>query len=108
MAMLMTEQVRFYYSNNKAQSFLDGLKTVQKHYQFTPMETVKNQGVVSTENYNPVVELMRFYTPFGVKQYNLQLKDKTWADNVLYRQDVSDLKYDEQSGSLDWYQHWEL
>ena len=36
---------------------------------------------------------MRFYTPFGVKQYNtLQLKDKTWAENVLYRQDVSDLR----------------
>lgn len=36
---------------------------------------------------------MRFYTPFGVKQYNtLQLKDKTWADNVLYRQDISELR----------------
>jgi hypothetical protein len=37
--------------------------------------------------------MMRFFTPFGVKQYNnLQLKDKTWAENVFYRQDVSDLR----------------
>ena len=51
------------------------------------------QGVVATENYNPAVELMRFFTPFSVKKYNaLQLKDKTWQDNVYYRQDISDLK----------------
>lgn len=50
------------------------------------------QGVVATENYNPIIELLRFFTPFGVHQYNyIQLKDKNWFDKVSYRQDISEL-----------------
>lgn len=50
------------------------------------------QGVVPTENYDPVIELMRFFTPFGVGKYNnLKLKDKNWAEQVYYRQDISEL-----------------
>ncbi|MCZ4224625.1 PNGase F N-terminal domain-containing protein [Pedobacter rhodius] len=50
------------------------------------------QGVVATATYNPVIELMRFFTPFGVGKYNnLKLKDKNWADKVYYRQDISEL-----------------
>jgi GLPGLI family protein len=84
----------FIIPTDKATSFLDGLKNDKKSL---PVYTNGNgreyQGVVSTNDYDPVVELMRFYTPFGVKQYNnLQLKDKTWAENVFYRQDVSDLR----------------
>lgn len=52
----------------------------------------KYQGVAITENYLPALELMRFFTPFGIKQYNhIQLKDKTWHDIVSYRQDISEL-----------------
>ena len=84
----------FIIPTDKTQLFLDGLKNGAKTLPiYTNGNGKEYQGVVSTENYNPVVELMRFYTPFGVKQYNtLQLKDKTWADNVLYRQDISDLR----------------
>ncbi|QBZ96612.1 PNGase F N-terminal domain-containing protein [Flavobacterium sangjuense] len=84
----------FIIPTDKATSFLDGLKNGTKTLPiYTNGNGKEYQGVVATENYNPVVELMRFYTPFGVKQYNtLQLKDKTWAENVLYRQDVSDLR----------------
>ena len=79
---------------NKTLSFLDGLQNGAKTLPIYNNGNGKEyQGVVATENYNPVVELMRFFTPFGVKQYNnLQLKDKSWAENVLYRQDVSDLR----------------
>lgn len=49
-------------------------------------------GMVRTENYSPLIELMRFFTPFGIKQYNyLQLKDKTWEERAFYRQEVSEL-----------------
>mgnify|MGYP000867203524 FL=1 len=35
---------------------------------------------------------MRFFTPFGIKQYNyLQLKDKTWEESAFYRQEISEL-----------------
>ncbi|WP_445454011.1 GLPGLI family protein [Flavobacterium sp. 25HG05S-40] len=84
----------FMIPTDKAISFLDGLKNGAKTLPvYTNGNGKEYQGVVATADYNPVVELMRFYTPFGVKQYNtLQLKDKTWADNVFYRQDVSDLR----------------
>ncbi|WP_396194540.1 PNGase F N-terminal domain-containing protein [Flavobacterium sp.] len=83
----------FLIPTDKELSFLNGL---QNGVKTLPIYTNGNgkeyQGVVSTENYNPLVEMMRFFTPFGVKQYNyLELKNKTWADNVLYRQDISDL-----------------
>ncbi|MFZ4679682.1 MAG: GLPGLI family protein [Flavobacterium sp.] len=84
----------FIIPNNKTLSFLDGLQNGAKTLPIYNNGNGKEyQGVVATENYNPIVELMRFFTPFGVKQYNnLQLKDKTWTENVLYRQDVSDLR----------------
>ncbi|WP_162127305.1 PNGase F N-terminal domain-containing protein [Flavobacterium phycosphaerae] len=84
----------FIIPTNKSISFLDGLQNGLKSLPIYNNGNGKEyQGVTATENYNPVVELMRFYTPFGVKQYNtLQLKDKTWAENVLYRQDVSNLR----------------
>lgn len=79
---------------NKEKSFLDGLKSGKE-----VLPTFENgngktyQGVVATENYNPIVELMRFFTPFGIKQYNyIELKDKKWHDIVSYRQDISDLR----------------
>jgi len=79
---------------DKPISFLDGMRNGIKTLPIYNNGNGKEyQGVVAKENYNPIVELMRFFTPFGVKQYNtLQLKDKTWAENVLYRQDVSDLR----------------
>lgn len=52
----------------------------------------KYQGVVRTDSFTPLVELMRFFTPFGVGHFNyLKLKDKIWEDAVFYRQDISDL-----------------
>lgn len=84
----------FVIPTDKAASFLDGLKNGAKTLPiYTNGNGKEYQGVTATSDYNPVVELIRFFTPFGVKQYNtLQLKDKTWADNVFYRQDVSDLR----------------
>ncbi|MFN3968444.1 GLPGLI family protein [Flavobacterium sp.] len=84
----------FMIPTDKELSFLNGLQNGAKTLPiYTNGNGKEYQGVVTTENYNPVLELMRFFTPFGVKQYNyLELKNKTWAENVLYRQDVSDLR----------------
>lgn len=50
-------------------------------------------GVTATENYNPAVEIMRFFTAFGINKFNnLQLKDKTWQTISPYRQDITELK----------------
>lgn len=77
----------------KSQSFLDGMKNGMATLpQYENGNGKTYQGVVQTESFEPIVELMRFFTPFGAKQFNyLQLKDKVWQDSVLYRQDVSEL-----------------
>ncbi len=74
-------------------SFLDGLKkSVKELPVYENGNGKKYQGVVRTENYSPLLELMRFFTPFGIKQYNtIRLKNKTWQDSVYYRQDISEL-----------------
>ena len=75
-------------------SFLDGLKKGAKTLPvFTNGNGKEYQGVVRTENYSPLLEVLRFFTPFGIKQYNtIQLKDKIWQESVAYRQDISDLQ----------------
>ena len=79
-------------TDNKT-SFLDGLRKSVKDLPIYENGNGKQyQGVVHTENYTPLLELMRFFTPFGIKQYNtIKLKNKTWQDSVFYRQDISDL-----------------
>lgn len=83
----------FIIPTNKAQSFLDGMKNgVGTLPKYENGNGKAYQGVVKTASFEPIVELMRFFTPFGIKQFNyLQLKDKVWQDSVLYRQDVSEL-----------------
>ena len=74
-------------------SFLDGLQKGIKELPAYENGNGKSYlGMVRTENYSPLLELMRFFTPFGIKQYNyIQLKDKTWHETVSYRQEISEL-----------------
>ena len=83
----------FLIPTDKDISFLDGL---QKGIKTLPIYENGNgkqyQGIVQTANYSPLLEFMRFFTPFGVKQYNnLKLKNKVWQDSVFYRQDISEM-----------------
>ena len=78
---------------DKSISFLDGLqKGVKELPKYTNGNGSEYQGVVATENYSPLLELMRFFTPFGIKQYNyLELKDKKWHEITPFRQDITDM-----------------
>ncbi len=51
------------------------------------------KGMTATENYVPPVELIRFYTPFGVRAYNhkREIKGYDWKDEVSYKQEVTHL-----------------
>ena len=82
----------FFIPTDSKLSFLDGLKqTAGSLPVYDNGNGKKYQGVVRTSNYSPLLELMRFFTPFGIKQYNaIQLKNKTWQDSVYYRQDITD------------------
>lgn len=49
------------------------------------------QGVVATNNYTPPIELMRFFTPFGVKGFNhIEVLDYQWQDKAFYRQEITE------------------
>jgi hypothetical protein len=61
----------------------------------------KYQGIAFTrwidgevvQYYQPPVELMRFFTPFGVGHFNdrVQIDGLEWADGTYYKQEVTDL-----------------
>ena len=72
----------FIIPQNKEKSFFDALQNGAKTVpSFDNGNGKTYQGVVATENYEPALELMRFFTPFGIHQFNhLKLKDK----NILY------------------------
>ncbi|WP_018628885.1 PNGase F N-terminal domain-containing protein [Niabella aurantiaca] len=82
----------FLIPTGKKQSFLDGLKNgVKTLPAYTNGNGKTYQGVVATPDYTPPLELMRFFTPFGIKQFNhIQLKGKQWQEAVPYRQDITD------------------
>ena len=84
----------FIIPTNSKITFLDALeKGIQELPVYTNGNSKKYQGVVKTEDYTPLIELMRFFTPFGIHHYNhIQLKDKDWHDKVTYRQDISELQ----------------
>lgn len=83
----------FIIPTDKSISFLDGLQNGVKQLPiYTNGNQSEYQGVVATDNYSPLLELMRFFTPFGIKQYNyLELKDKKWHEITPYRQEITDL-----------------
>lgn len=83
----------FVIPTTKKTTFLDGLQNGVKTLPLFENGNGKSyQGITATDEYSPLVELMRFFTPFGIKQYNtIQLKDKTWEEKVSYRQDISEL-----------------
>lgn len=62
---------------------------------FPEIENFNYKGIVAGENYLPVVELMRFMTPFGVGFYSEKNKRKPvyipfYEKQVLWEQDVTD------------------
>lgn len=74
-------------------SFLDALqKGIGELPIFDNGNGKKYQGVVLTPQYTPLLELMRFFTPFGIGHFRdrVTLKGKTWLDSITYRQEVSD------------------
>jgi hypothetical protein len=84
----------FFIPQDKKESFLDGLENGVKTLPAYDNGNGKQYfGVTTKENYNPAVEMMRFFTAFGINKFNnLQIKDKTWQTTSPYRQDITELK----------------
>lgn len=61
---------------------------------FTDKNGTRYPGMIKTGQYLPVIELVRFFTPFGIRHYNQyrSLKDQDWEERTLFKQDISDLR----------------
>lgn len=65
----------------KYQGIVEGISQMQKYR-------------ISSFVYEPPVELMRFFTPFGIGKYNdrVQLDGLDWEEETYYKQEVTDLQ----------------
>lgn len=84
----------FMIPTDKEKSFLDGIRKGKDSLpKYFDKQGNEYQGVISTENYSPVIELVRFFTPFGVNHYNdkRQVPGLEWEDSVIYKQDITNL-----------------
>lgn len=75
----------------KAQSFIDAIRDLKSVPAFTADDT-DFHGLVSTAEYDVPVELMRFFTGFGVRQFNHNVvPGQKWVESVLYKTEVTAL-----------------
>lgn len=86
----------FVVPQEKSQSFWDGLangiNTLPIYYDRKGLDY---QGVTATSNYEPPVELMRFFTSFGINHFNgrVKINNIEWEDSTFYKQEISDLRH---------------
>ncbi len=76
----------------KKYSFLDGLREGAKAMPvYLDKDSTAYQGVVATEEFEPAVELTRFFTPFGVGHFNKrrEVEGVVWEDSATYKQDIT-------------------
>lgn len=88
----------FVITNPEQISILDVAKGDEKFPEASYVSE-KHGGVLPTNNYTPVVELLRFMTPFGVGHYSNNERKylrpvyvPKWEKEVVWSQDISDLE----------------
>lgn len=81
----------FVIPTDKKQSFVDALRDLKSVPAFVS-DSVAYHGLVSTPEYDVPLELMRFFTGFGVRAYNKNVvPGQDWVDSVLYKTEITDL-----------------
>ena len=79
----------FMIPTDKAQSFIDALRDLKSVPSFHSGDT-DYHALVSTDKYDVPLELMRFFTGFGVRKFNYnKVPGQTWTDSVLYKAEVT-------------------
>lgn len=86
----------FIVPTDKQKSFFDGLLNGKEQLpQYTDKHGSKYEGMTVTDDYLPPLELLRFYTSFGVRGYNhIKVADYNWPDSVVYKQEITDYAKD--------------
>ena len=81
----------FVIPEGKQLSFINALKDLNSVPAFTSGGK-SYPSIISTPDYDVPVELMRFFTGFGVRHYNsVKVPGQEWSDSVLYKTEVTSL-----------------
>ncbi len=84
----------FVIPEGKEQSFLDGLrKGVKTMPEYLARNGKSYHGIAATDRFLPLIEILRFFTPFGVGYFNdkVTVYGQQWQDSTFYKQEVSEL-----------------
>lgn len=82
----------FLIPTTRKQSFLDGLMKGKEALPYY-IDKYGNsyEGMVATDDYFPPLELMRFYTSFGIREFNhIKVAGYHWPDSVIFKQEITD------------------
>ncbi len=83
----------FIIPENKENSFFDALKNgVETVPAFNAANGKNYYATVATPDFAPAIELVRFFTPFGVNHFNeqVQVYGQKWEDRAYYKQDITE------------------
>ena len=69
------------------------IDSIQLLHSYTDRRDITYRAIKLEDDFLPVVELMRFFTPFGVNHYNnaVYIDGLEWHDVAYYKQDVTDV-----------------
>ncbi len=69
------------------------IDSIQLLHSYTDRRDITYRAIKLEDDFLPVVELMRFFTPFGVNHFNNRVKidGLEWSDVAYYKQEVTDV-----------------
>lgn len=69
------------------------IDSIQLLHSYTDRRDITYRAIKLEDDFLPVVELMRFFTPFGVNHFNERVKidGLEWSDVAYYKQEVTEL-----------------
>ena len=69
------------------------IDSIQLLHSYTDRRNITYRAIKLEDDFLPVVELMRFFTPFGVNHFNdrVRIDGLEWSDVAYYKQDVTDV-----------------
>ena len=84
----------FVIPTDRESSLKDALiDSIQLLHSYTDRRDITYRAIKLEDDFLPVVELMRFFTPFGVNHFNDRVKidGLEWSDVAYYKQEVTDV-----------------
>lgn len=84
----------FVIPDDKQLSLLDALRNgIEVVPAFRAANDKDYHATIATSDFSPAIELIRFFTPFGIRKFNEQVNvyGQKWEDAAYFKQDITDL-----------------